>query len=65
MYDEIIRRIAQENGINADEVRTEMERAIAEAYRSPSPEALNVPRNGDIPTVEELLSHAIEKVRLF
>lgn len=61
MYNELLKRVAAGKGVSEDEVRKEIEKAIAEAYKSPSAEALNVPRNGDIPTVEEFLSYAIEQ----
>ena len=60
---DIYRKIARENGVSVEEVKREMQAAINEAYKNPSPEAAMqqaaIPRSGKVPTPDELIRYAV------
>lgn len=60
MKENIYQTIARIHGITEAEAKAEMEKAIAAAYENPNEKALQVPRKGEIPTVEEFLAHAVK-----
>jgi len=60
---EIFEQIAKNNGITVEEVVKEMEIAIAEAYKNPTPAALAIPCKGKIPTPEEFIKHVASEVQ--
>lgn len=66
----IYREIARKNGVSAKKVKEDMQAAIAAAYRNPPKDGgvtaayqRQVPRKGEIPTPEEFIRYAAEKVR--
>lgn len=56
---DILTRLALQNGISVPEVRKEIERAIEAGMENPDPEVREswhmIPRKGKIPTVEEAI----------
>jgi len=59
----IYRTIAKQHGVTVAEVKRDMQAAIDEAYKNPSPSALAVPRKGDKPTTEEFVAHVARRVQ--
>lgn len=66
----IYREIARKNGVSAKKVREDMQAALAVAYRNPPKDGgvtaayqNQVPRKGEVPTPEEFIRYAAEKVR--
>lgn len=66
----LYRRIAQKNGVTEKEVRNEMQRAILWAYQNPPKDGdvtevyqKCVPCKEEIPTPEELICYAVEKIQ--
>ena len=61
---EIYRKIAKKYGVSMKEVKRDMQEALIIAYKD-SPEIRNqaqVPKAGDIPTPEEFIRYAVEKI---
>lgn len=60
-------KIAQENGVTIFEVRREIEKAIEEGMKSAEPSAIHfwhsVPRQGEIPTPEEVVLYMAQMVK--
>lgn len=66
--EDIFSKIAQEHGVTPEEVQRDMAAAIAMAYANPADEQVaqqqaQVPREGDVPTPEELVKYALEKLQ--
>ncbi|HBV67862.1 MAG TPA: hypothetical protein DEF04_06540 [Clostridiales bacterium] len=64
----IYRKIARKNGVTVAEIKREMQAAINEAYNSTDNGITRayqerVPRNGDIPTVDEFIRYAADEAR--
>ena len=55
----ILEKIAKENNTTIEEVKKEIQHAINETYKNPTPAALAVPRKNSIPTIEEFIEHMI------
>lgn len=67
--EKIYQKIAKKNGISVDEVKSEMQAAINEAYRNPPNDngitvafQKQVPSKGDIPSPDEFIRYASEKI---
>ena len=63
MKENLYQAVARIHGVTEEEVKAEMEKAIAAAYENPNEEALKVPRKGEIPTVEEFLAYAVKTIK--
>ena len=63
----IIEKVAEKNGVTKDEVETEIKKTIEEAMKSQQPEAQQfwkeVAPDGQIPSVETVISWIINKVK--
>lgn len=67
--EELYRRIALKNGVSAEEVRKEIQKAIDEAWKNPPEDGgatrayqSLVPCRGSIPTPEELIRYAAREI---
>ncbi len=65
--DEIIKYIAECNGVSEEEVIKEMQDALDIAYKNPSDDIVKfhqkrVPRTKETPTPEEFIKYAAEKI---
>ena len=58
--DSIVKRIAQQNRVSEEDIRRDMNQAIAEAYHMPNTEASAVLREDEVPTAEELILHCLK-----
>jgi len=56
--------IAKREGISVTALKKEMQAAINEAYVKPNLQARDIQPKGDIPTVEEFLEYAMQKITL-
>lgn len=60
---EILRQIAQQEGISEEEVREQIAYAISLALQSENPKAQQfwrgIPCEGESPTIEEIINHII------
>ena len=56
------RQLAKKHGMSIGEIKREMQTAIDAAYQNPAPGALDVPRMGDIPTVEEFINYSAKQI---
>jgi len=66
--EKIIEQIARQHGVTPEEVRREMAAALGMAYANPSSEQIakqqaQVPREGDVPTLEEFIQYAVDELR--
>ena len=59
---EIYRAIADKHGMSIEELKNEMQKAIAAAYVFPSPEADEIPRKNAVPMVDEFINYAIGRL---
>ena len=65
----IYRKIAKEHGVSVKEVKEEMQAAINHAYTHTPKDGVTgayqdrVPRKGDIPTADEFIKYAANKVK--
>lgn len=61
----IIQKIAEENGVPPVEVRQDMLAAIRDGFNNPDPQVhavwSSIPCEGEMPTIEELLSWAAKR----
>lgn len=60
--DSIYQELAIKYGLSAEQVKSEMQKAIQSAYAEPGIEAARVPRTGDIPTIEELVDYICKQM---
>ncbi len=65
--DEIIKYIAECNGVSEEEVIKDMQDALDMAYQKPSNyivkfNQMRIPRTKEIPTPEELIKYAVDKI---
>jgi len=58
----VYRKIAKQNGITVEEVKREMREAISAAYVNPNFYARCIPCKGSIPTPDEFISYAVNRV---
>jgi len=56
------REIAKNNKVSMREVKEEMKAAINSAYVNPTTEALHIPCNNIVPTIEEFVNYASKKI---
>lgn len=64
---EVYRKIAKKYGVSVKEVKRDMQEALTMAYKNaPKDETgenqARVPRAGDVPTPEEFIRYAVEKI---
>lgn len=65
----VYRKIAKKYGVSVDEVKSEMQAAINEAYKNTPNDGITgawqarVPRKDEIPTTEEFINYAIAEAR--
>lgn len=57
------RKIAKKYGVSTQEVKRDMQEAINQAYVTPTNKALEVFKSGKIPTVDEFIDYAVNKVK--
>lgn len=66
---QIYRKIAKENGVTPAEVKRDMQAAIDHAYQNTPDDGITVayqnqvPRKGEIPTAEEFIRFAAQKIK--
>lgn len=62
-----LKKIAQREGVSEETVRREIETAIAEAMKSPEPQARafweSIPHKGEKPTPEEVVAYIADMIR--
>lgn len=58
------RKIAKKYGVSVSEVKKDMQEAINAAYQNPTLYANCVPRKDEIPTVDEFISYASNRVEI-
>ena len=63
MNRKLIRKIAKHHKVSVKEVRESINAAINLAYMNPTPQALQIPRKGEKPTADEIISHAVSKIK--
>ena len=57
----IYKEIAKKHGISVEEVKREMQKAIEAAFIFTSDDADNIPREGEIPTIDEFIDYTLTK----
>lgn len=57
------RKIAKQNHVTAEVVKSEMVAAIKVAYLNPTAKALMVPRKGEVPTPDELIYFTVGELQ--
>ncbi|MGF7143229.1 hypothetical protein HNQ56_001652 [Anaerotaenia torta] len=66
-FTHIFERIAAEHNTTVEEVRREMEAAIRAGFNNPDPKVqaqwAKIPRKGDIPTPDELITYVVRKAK--
>lgn len=60
--DKILRKVAKQNGVELEEVKREIEKAIEDCYVQPNIHAQSIPRNDVIPTIDEFILYIAEQV---
>ena len=64
-FEQILQQIASSNGTSPDEVRRQMETAMASALQNPDPVVQqmwdSIPRKGDTPTLDEFMEYLIQQ----
>lgn len=63
MNRKVYKTLAKKYGVSVDEIKRDMQTAINHAYQTPSPEAQAIKRKGEIPTVNEFISHVAQDLR--
>ncbi|NLP35572.1 MAG: hypothetical protein GX359_10380 [Clostridiales bacterium] len=65
----IYREVAKKHGVSVKEVKEEMQKALDHAYSNTADDGVivayqkQVPSKGDIPTPEEFIKYAVNKVK--
>ena len=62
MNEAIYKAIAKQHGVSVEEVKREIQQAIDAAFVFPTPEALNVPRKGAVPMVDEIIAYTVQRL---
>jgi len=62
MNRKVYREIAKKYGTSVREVKIEIQKALAEAYKNPTSAALNVPRKNAVPTIDEFIDYSIKEI---
>jgi len=55
--------IAKKYGVSEEEVIRDIQATINETYKNPNAAALNVPRKGEVPTIDEIVAYAVKQIR--
>ena len=63
MAEHIFERLARERGIAVEEMRTIISARIEKGWNDPDPEKRKIPCSGEIPTPDEWLRYAVEKLQ--
>jgi len=63
MNRKLYRKIAKEHGVSVKEVKEGINEAIDYAYTNPNASALEVPRKGEKPTADEMISHLVKEAK--
>jgi len=63
MNRKLIRKVAKHHKVSVKEVRESINVAINHAYMNPTPQALQIPHKGEKPTADEVISHAVNKIK--
>jgi len=58
----LYRKIAKMHGVSVAELKREMQSAIDEAYIIPTPQAMQVPRQDVVPTVDEFIDYSTQLI---
>jgi len=61
MDKKIFKAIAKKYGVSVNEVKREMQAAIDAAFVFPTPEAMTIPCENGIPTVDEFIEYAAKQ----
>ncbi|WP_455530494.1 hypothetical protein [Ruminococcus sp.] len=61
MKKDIFKEVARKNGVTEEEVRSEIEKSIAEACKDPNA-PINKIGNGKVPTPEEVIEHVLKEI---
>jgi len=57
------RKIAHKHGISIKEVKSDMKKAIDEAYENPNFHARCVHKEGEKPTIDEFVNHIARRIK--
>ena len=63
MNRKLLRKVAKIHGVSVKEVREDMQYAIDHAYKNPTLRARCVNSDGEKPTPEEVIDHAVRRVK--
>lgn len=58
----ILQKISNATGQSVTTIKAEIEKAILSAYVFPNKVAISIPRNGEIPTINEVLEYVCKEV---
>ena len=61
MKNYIFKEVARKHGVTAKEVKSEIEKSIAEACKSPNAPINNI-GSGKVPTPEEVIDHVLKEI---
>ncbi|WP_294750102.1 hypothetical protein [uncultured Ruminococcus sp.] len=61
MKKDIFKEVARKNGVTEEEVRSEIEKSIAEACKNPNA-PINKIGKGKTPTPEEVIEHVLKEI---
>lgn len=65
-FGELMQKVAQKNNTTADEVVTEIERAIADGVKSEEPQVKEkwkkIPHENEVPSPEELIGYLVSRI---
>ena len=64
MNRKLIRKVAKAHKTTVKDVREQMQAAIDHAYMTPTPQALQVSRNAEKPTPDEVVGYAVQKIKV-
>ncbi len=62
MKKDIFKEVARKNGVTEEEVRSEIEKSIAEACKDPNAPINKIGKNGKVPTPEEVMEHVLKEL---
>ncbi|MCL2796470.1 MAG: hypothetical protein FWD58_00210 [Firmicutes bacterium] len=62
MNKQMCKAIAKKHSVSVEEIKKEMQAAIDAAYVFPTPEAMQIPRKGEIPTIDEFIEYVAKQV---
>ena len=64
MNRKIYKQLAKKYGVTVEEIKRDMQEAINAAYVSPNKAALGVKSKGAVPTIDEFITHATNKIKI-